>query len=121
MYKSGALSYNTPMMWPFKRKKQEAFYGIGPRCPHCGRSNTRLQIGSEVTSPDYVKTWRGQRSVAYRCRDCGYSFYADEPPPSVFEDGLGETSEIVEDEQALADAEEELRQEIEEDDDRRFQ
>jgi len=106
-------------MWPFKRKKEEV-YPERPVCPRCGSVNTRLQAGDDVSSPDYIRTWRGQRSLMFRCLDCSARFYADEPPGGVNDDIYRNPDDAVDDEEALADAEEALRKQVEEENDRRF-
>lgn len=103
-------------MWLFKHRSQEhGSQFSGPRCSYCGSTHTGVredQAGS-------VKTWRGQRYITCRCLDCGKDFYAEEPLPesriSVIED-----DRIVENEAELQAAEEELKREIEDEDDRRF-
>lgn len=98
-------------MCPFWRKKQDELTP-GVSCPFCGSRDTRPLAGDSG-----VKTWRGQRSVVYRCFACSRDFYTDGTPAE--REQIGE-DEIVEDEEALLEAEEELRQQVKEDDDRRF-
>ncbi len=95
-------------MWPFKRRKTEPAATPSPPCPYCGSHQTR---------PKEVKTWRGERSVSDQCRACGRDFYADEPP-----EGLPGPDEgpMIEDEDALREAEEELKRKTDEEDDHLF-
>ena len=62
--------------------------------------NTRLLIYHGTGEPDYVKVWRGQRSLAYKCLDCGQNFYAREPQGRISEENL-EDGPIIDDEEAL--------------------
>jgi hypothetical protein len=74
---------------------------------------------SDTEQPDFVKTWRGKRYVTCRCLNCGQDFYVDEPEAGIPEKILT-GNELINDEEALHAAEEELRREIEDNDDRRF-
>ncbi len=102
-------------MWPFRRKKEALPPSPGIVCPFCGSTGTRpLALGS-----DGVKVWRGNRAIVYRCFDCRRDFYADGTPgDDEFEDCSED--DVVDDEAALREAEEELRKQVEENDDRRF-
>lgn len=67
-------------MWPFKRKKSKHVEGpksLGPKCPHCGSTNTAQVIGwnESIGRPRKIDIWRGQRSYIYRCRECNENFY----------------------------------------------
>ena len=66
--------------------------------------------------PNYVKVWRGQRFLTYRCSDCGQDFYGDEPRGRVIKETLGDDP-VIDDEEALRAAEEEVKRQTEEDDD----
>ncbi len=65
-------------MWLFRRKKiiREP-QRTSPPCSHCGSTNTRLILYHGTDHPDYVRMWRGQRSLTYRCFDCGLDFYEE--------------------------------------------
>jgi Zn ribbon nucleic-acid-binding protein len=89
----------------------------GPNCPRCESSNTMLVVYPGTESNGRIKVWRGQRSALYRCFNCGSDFYGDERPDGI-EKVVMENDTIIDDAQALSDAEEELKREIEEDDDR---
>ena len=106
-------------MWLFRRKtiKKEQ-QPSGPSCSYCGSSNTRIIIYYGTGEPDYVKVWRGQRFLAYKCLDCGQNFYTKEPKGGISEENL-EDGPIIDDEEALQAAEEEVKKQTEEDDDRR--
>ena len=65
----------------------------------------------------HIKVWRGLRSALYRCSNCGSDFYGEERPDGL-ENVVMQNDTIIDDAQALADAEEELKREIEDDDDR---
>lgn len=106
-------------MWLFrhKRTKQETV-PPNPSCPFCASINTRLVLFHGTNRPDYVKVWRGRRSLTYRCLACDRDFYAAEPSGGVNEEAMAENQEI-DDEAALRAAEEDLKRQTEEDDDRR--
>ncbi len=70
--------------------------------------------------PDYVRTWRGQRALTYRCLDCGLDFYAEEPQEGITDEVMAD-DQVIDDEEALREAEEELERQIEEDERRRYQ
>ena len=91
----------------FKRKKAKEPLPALP-CPHCG---------SAQTAPRTVKGWRGERYVSYRCAACGRDFYAGEPPAGM---PGPEEGPMIEDEDALRAAEEELRKRADEDGDHMF-
>ena len=108
------------MMWPFRHKKpQKKSRHPGPSCPHCGSSNTKLIIYHGTDRPDYIRTWRGQRSLTYRCLDCGRDFYGEEPQLEIIDELVSDV-QVIDDEEALREAEEEIRRETEADDDRRY-
>ena len=107
-------------MWLFQRKRiKKESQSSSPSCPFCKSSNTRLIIYHGTDAPDYVKVWRGQRSLTYQCLGCGHNFYAQEPKGGISEENL-EDGPIIDDEEALRAAEEELKRQTEEDDDRRY-
>jgi len=68
--------------------------------------------------PDYVRSWRGQRVLTYRCLDCGLDFYAEERQEGMIDEMMTD-DQVIDDEEALREAEEELEMQIEEDDGRR--
>ena len=106
-------------MWLFRRKKNiREPQRINPPCSYCGSSNTKLILYQGTDHPNYVKTWRGQRSFAYRCLDCGQDFYGEESQDGIIDKILAE-GHIIDDEEALRAAEEEMERQVEEDDDRR--
>jgi hypothetical protein len=57
--------------------------------------------------------------LTYRCLDCGLDFYAKEPQGGVSDEILKD-DHIIDDAEALRAAEEELKRQAEEDDDRRY-
>lgn len=101
-------------MWPFKRKKdkKEENQAFAIQCTNCGSTRVRVKT-------DSAKAWRGERYLTCRCLDCGRDFYADEPPNWQPGD-LPDDEDLVDDEEALEKAEEELRRQIEDNDDRMF-
>jgi hypothetical protein len=99
----------------FKRKKNKPEpQPAGPPCSHCGSTNTVLKVYHGSDQPDYVRVWRGQRAFTYRCANCGMEFYGD-----ATQDEIANDDSIVYDAEALRAAEDELKREIEEDNDRR--
>jgi len=56
--------------------------------------------------------------LTYRCFDCGQDFYGEEPLEGIASDTMAE-GPIVDDEEALLAAEEEIRRQVEEERDRR--
>jgi hypothetical protein len=78
-----------------------------------------LIIYHGTNDPSYVKVWRGQRLLTYKCLDCGQNFYTQEPKRGINEENL-EDGPIVDDEEALRAAEEELKRQTNENDDRRY-
>jgi DNA-directed RNA polymerase subunit RPC12/RpoP len=105
-------------MWPFKRKKPEVTpERQGTKCPYCSSQNTRT-ISRDVTQDSgHVKTWRGQRFANYRCSNCGKEFYADEPEQNLKTPG---DNPLIEDEEELRAAEEELKRQTDAGRDRRY-
>ncbi len=104
----------------FQRKKKEPqAQPVNPRCPQCRSANTGLIAHYSSDQPDYIKTWRGQRYVTCRCFDCGRDFYTEEPPGGLSQEAFRDEA-MIDDEGELQAAEDELRRQIEEEDDRRF-
>ena len=68
--------------------------------------------------PDYVRTWRGQRYLTCRCLNCGQDFYIEEPPEGLADEVMTD-NEIIDNEEELRAAEDELRRRVEDDEDRR--
>jgi DNA-directed RNA polymerase subunit RPC12/RpoP len=107
-------------MWPFKRKKTaQPNESLSPQCPGCGSRDTKLVIHNSSGSPEYVKVWRGRRSLTYRCSECGNDFYADEPPGGASDESVSGNG-LIDDEQAFRAAEEELKRQTDQEDDRRY-
>jgi hypothetical protein len=106
-------------MWLFKRKKPTPKNGaFSPVCSFCNSTHTRIFNRTDSEHPDFIKTWRGHRYVTCRCLDCGRDFYVNEPETGITTEAA-EGNEIVEDEETLRAAEEELKREIEDSNDRR--
>ncbi len=106
------------VMWPFRRKKVNR---ETPRlqlpCAYCGSTNTRLVAYHGSDQPDYVRVWRGERYATCQCLDCGKSFYSEEPPGGV-PDEMVRDEGLVDNEEELRAAEEAVKREAEEEDDR---
>ncbi len=102
-------------MWPFKRKKKDRNkQSSGPPCTHCGSTNTIALSHAN----NQIKAWRGERYVTCRCLDCGRDFYSDEVDAA--EAQAEAEDRMVDDEEALRAAEEELRRRTDGEDDRRY-
>jgi hypothetical protein len=106
-------------MWPFKRKTtvRKSPLAVNQHCPYCESTNTARVAYNSNEQADYIKSWRGQRYVTCRCLACGRDFYADEPQGGIANQAQKDEA-IVDDESELQAAEDELRRQIEEDDDR---
>ena len=95
----------------FGRKKPSVEHQRpGPRCSRCGSTNTGLIVYHGTDQPNYVRIWRGRRFLTYRCFDCGQDFYQKEPPGGA-PDEVMTGSRLIDDEEALRRAEEELKKE----------
>jgi hypothetical protein len=112
-----AIQYR--IMWPFKHKKTPwESRQHGPHCSLCGSTNTRLVTHHGTDHPDYVRIWRGQRSLTFRCYDCGRDCYAQQPHKEIIGELLAD-NQVIDDEEALREAKEETERQIEEYGDRR--
>ena len=104
-------------MWPFRRKKPRTQpEETRALCPNCGSRDTRAISRDLTQEGSHVKTWRGQRFSSYRCSHCGWEFYAEEPKGGSDLDG----ERMIEDEEQLRAAEEELKRQTDADNDHRF-
>lgn len=103
----------------FFRKKRVAREELRAslKCTHCGSTDTVVLSHGEDEA-NHIRTWRGQRYLVGRCRSCGREFYAEEPPGGA--DGLVTDDRMIEDEDELRAAEEELKRRTDEDGDRRY-
>ena len=114
------MRYNYGAMWPFRRKKtSQKHQQSGLPCSYCKSTNTVVIAYKGTDQPDYVKTWRGQRYVTWRCSDCGRDFYTEEPQQRLLEEVLAD-EKTIDDEDELRAAEEEVRKQTEEEGDRRY-
>ncbi len=107
-------------MWPFKRGKKSAKPpSPGTACTFCGSRNTILISlhGSDADNP--VRTWRGQRYLTCRCLDCGRDFYGA-AGSTVTQDNFPDDERLVDNEDELKAAEDALKKEIGDQDDRMF-
>jgi hypothetical protein len=75
--------------------------------------------GYGTEQDDHIRTWRGQRYVAWRCSDCGRAFYSEEPQQGLLEI-LSPNEKVIDDEEELQAAEEELRKQADEEGDHRY-
>jgi hypothetical protein len=106
-------------MWPFNRKKNlKSEENGGPPCSYCGSRDTRINVNFGNDQPDFIKTWRGQRYVTYHCRKCNQDFSLAEPPGGIdIQTQIG--NQLIDDEEALREAEEALKRDLNEDGDHR--
>ena len=59
--------------------------------------------------------------MTYRCSDCGLDFYGEQPEGRIADELIQEAEDrVIDDEEALQAAEEEIKRQIEEGDDRRY-
>ncbi len=105
----------------FFRRKPKGKESLPARatCPYCGSINTGLVTHHGNDTPDYVRVWRGQRYLTCRCFACGRDFYREEPAAGVPDEAIDD-GRLIDDEEALRRAEEELRKQSEDNDDRMF-
>ena len=105
-------------MWPFKRKKKTPELATGVNaCPYCGSTDTHARSTDMSEEGSYVKTWRGQRYVTFNCRNCGRDFYleeSDDTDQAISEHGM------IDDEDELRAAEEELRRQADDEGDHMY-
>lgn len=101
----------------FKRDKPSKEAPRSTPCPYCGSDNTGLVLYHGGDRPAYVKVWRGQRAITFRCFDCGRDFYGEEQT-QLAADGIEDGDRLIDDEEALLEAEDEIGRQVEEDDDR---
>ena len=111
--------YNEIDMWPFRRNKSRKNTQSRPLCQYCGSTNTRIAFSPDSEQPDYIRTWRGQRYVTFKCLDCGREFYIEEPAQDIEELIMADDSFIADEDELLA-AEKELKRQTDEEDDRTF-
>ena len=104
-------------MWPFKRNKdKQPTQPAGTVCPFCGGSDTHTLSVDPSQDQGHIKTWRGERFANFKCSACGREFYSDEPS----QNEPGPDDRMIEDEDQLRAAEEELKKRTDAGDDRRF-
>jgi len=58
--------------------------------------------------------------LTYRCLDCGLDFYVEEPTEGIIDEVIAD-DQVIDDEEALREAEEEIERKLKEEDDRRYQ
>jgi hypothetical protein len=106
-------------MWPFKRKKpsREADLACIP-CPYCRTSDTKIITHHGSGEADYVRVWRGQRYITCRCLNCGQDFYTEESG-AMAEVELN-NDDLIDDAEALRKAEDDLKRQVDDEDDRTF-
>jgi hypothetical protein len=107
-------------MWLFRKRKHTSRQPEKERpCPFCGGLETRVDNSSAAEGVSPVKAWRGERLTSMKCLSCGKVFYAQ----SADNDAVASDADdgrIVDDEEALRAAEEELKRQTDAEDDRRY-
>jgi hypothetical protein len=68
---------------------------------------------------DHIRTWRGRRYVTCRCSNCGRDFYTEEPQEGLPEEVLSH-DRMIDDEDELHAAEEEMRRQADDEGDHRY-
>ena len=58
--------------------------------------------------------------MTHRCLDCNLDFYVEEPTEGIFDEVMAD-DQVIDDEEALREAEERIEKKLKEDDDRRYQ
>jgi len=104
-------------MWLFKRKISSAGDTASrPKCPQCQSTKTKVITHHGTGEETYIKVWRGQRYVTFRCLACGNDFYTKESCHTI-EIEL-DNDEAIDDPAALQAAEDDLRRQVEDNNDR---
>jgi hypothetical protein len=106
-------------MWPFKKKKSIVKKSSELQCTYCGSTNIFFVSNEDDESLDRVKVWRNQRYVTCKCRSCNRIFYKAESDKSLINDQYVKNV-LVDDEDLLNSAEEELKRQADHDGDHRF-
>ncbi len=105
-------------MWLFKKKKSRPIEKpAGIICVHCGSDDTIVMAGTSSESSSPVKVWRGERYVTYKCRSCQRLFYSEESIGHIADNS---SNRLIEDEDQLRTAEEELKRMTDKESDRRY-
>jgi hypothetical protein len=86
-------------------------------CTNCGSDHARVIVYHGTDHPDYVRVWKGRRFLTCRCADCGQEFYIEEPRMGN-NDPIFSNDQMVDDEEALQAAEDDLKRQIWDENDR---
>ena len=102
----------------FKNKKEKQKHlQLGPTCPHCKSTNT-VVLTDPINIQPYIRIWRGQRFMTCRCLECGQDFYSKYISREHSYKPANE-DDIIENEYLLRAAEEEIKKQVDDQDDRR--
>jgi hypothetical protein len=102
-------------MWLFRKKKLKPIEKAGNlKCVYCGSADIKIMPDTLSDLSTSTKVWRGQRYTICKCNSCNLVFYTDELPGEHLE------KSIVEDDDILRIAEEELKRETDAGGDRRY-
>jgi hypothetical protein len=113
--KWSVIKYNSMRL--FRRKPGKELNNHGIACVHCGSTDTFAQSGVLLEDSSAIKVWRGERYIAFKCRSCRRVFYSDknaEPDKEL------KHTPLVEDEDKLHAAEEELKRQTDAGGDHRY-
>jgi hypothetical protein len=110
-------------MWIFRKKRDRSNRKSEARlCPFCGSPENRVDTSGAAEGVSPVKAWRGERLTAMKCQSCGRVFYAEpvegDAYPSATPTGRN-GSALIDDEEALRAAEEDLKRQTDAEGDRR--
>jgi len=106
-------------MWPFKKKNNKVKQSNDIHCVYCGSKYILKVINETNNSLNLVTVWRGQRYLTCKCKSCNRYFYIDEADRHLID--LSSTSDMmIEDEEQLKLAEEELKQQADTENDHRY-
>jgi hypothetical protein len=111
-------------MWIFRKKRDRSKRETESRlCPFCGSPETRVDTSGAAEGISPVKAWRGERLTSMKCLSCRRTFYA-EPVDADADPSATPTarngSALIDDEEALRAAEEELKRQTDAEGDRRY-
>ncbi len=101
----------------FRRKPGKEHENRSIACVHCGSTDTAALSGVLLENSQAIKVWRGERYIAFKCRSCQRVFYSDQS--AEFDKELSQ-NRLVEDEDQLLAAEEELKRQADADGDHRY-
>lgn len=107
-------------MWPFKQKNKDKIPEQSDiACTFCLSTKTIVITHHGGDQANYIRTWRGQRHLTCRCLDCERDFYADVSNVAI-DSRIDRDDQLIDDEEALRAAENEIKRQADEENDHRF-